>query len=88
MAITEQDRQDYPYIVGHCLYFGSYSYWTEDQIRLAREYNAPRTTERIEYVQRTDKVKLWDALDGTPEWKERLKREMDFHGLDHSEISD
>ncbi|MEU7830359.1 hypothetical protein [Nonomuraea sp. NPDC049129] len=86
MTITEKDRQDYPYIIANSLYYGSYEYWTVDQIRLAREHNVPRTTHRIEYIQRRDEVKVWDILDAAPEFKRKIKEEMHFHQLDHSEL--
>jgi hypothetical protein len=88
MAVTQQDREDYPYIVASSLYFGSYAYWTEDQIRMAREYNAPRTTDRVEVNFYTREITLHDIHDATEVWKERIKGVMDAHGLGHSEIDD
>lgn len=84
--ITDGDCQDYPYIIGYSHYLGSSAYWTWDQLRLAREHNAPRTTTRVWVNRDTNKPEFVDVTAYSTDGLRLLAGEMTGLGLDCSEL--
>lgn len=87
MAITPQDRQDYPYIIGYCHYIGSSEWWVGDQIRQAREYGAPRDAVRVWLDRESGQLEVRNIDDWSADGQRILAIEMKRLGLDCHEIT-
>ncbi|GII83314.1 hypothetical protein Ssi03_13040 [Sphaerisporangium siamense] len=86
LPISDEDRKDYPYIIGYCHFIGSLDTWTAYQVQLARQFGAPRTAFRIwiEPVNGALRVRTPDVC--SAEFRERLAAHMRRHGLDCHEL--
>ncbi|WP_431911689.1 hypothetical protein [Nonomuraea jabiensis] len=86
--ITDKDREDYPYIVGYCHYLGSSEFWIWDQVRMAREHNAPRTATRVWIDRQSGKPVFGDVSSLSSDGLRLLVIEMESRGLDCHEIAE